>query len=184
MTLGNSSGFSEGNWNSLRSPRTSVLRPSLCRLSFSSLLSRKIEPNREIGKTTLPGCSMTKPGTSMRMPISMSVPMSVAVSAVTSSLRFCKIGLGLRVGTTLAAVWKACNSFSRSQMAFIDGCTFLMGYFLINYIWVDVFCKLNCLCSKNCAKLYQPFSGHCITYIIFILYKAVVLVRDRKIDDN
>ena len=56
----------------------------------------------------------------MRMPTSKSVPIRSARSAVTSSLRFCKIGLGLRVGATLAAVWKACSSFSRSQVTFMD----------------------------------------------------------------
>ena len=29
------------------------------------------------------------------------------------------MGLGLRVGATLAAVWKACRSFSRSQVIFM-----------------------------------------------------------------
>ena len=56
----------------------------------------------------------------MRMPTSKSVPIKMARSAVTSSLRFCRIGLGLRVGATLAAVWKACSSFSRSQVTFMD----------------------------------------------------------------
>ena len=56
----------------------------------------------------------------MRMPTSRSVPIRIAPSVVTSSFTFCRIGLGLRAGATLAAIWKACSSLSRSQVAFMD----------------------------------------------------------------
>ena len=92
-------GSPTASWNSLRWPRTSVLRPSLS--SVELLVGAFAQDRAErgaIGSTTLPGASTSKPGTSMRMPTSRSVPISVAPSVVASSLTFCRIGLGLRAG--------------------------------------------------------------------------------------
>jgi hypothetical protein len=49
----------------------------------------------------------------------MSVAVSSAALGETSSFTFCRIGLGLRVGATVEAVWNADKSFSRSQVMFI-----------------------------------------------------------------
>ena len=58
----------------------------------------------------------------MRMPISRSVATRITASFVASILTFCRIGLGLRVGATDAAVWKAERSCSRSHVSFMtDG---------------------------------------------------------------
>ncbi len=64
-------------------------------------------PKRAMGSTALPGDSTLTPGTAMRMPTSRSVAMSVVASLETSSFTFCRMGLGLRAGATLAAVWNA-----------------------------------------------------------------------------
>jgi len=59
------------------------------------------------------------PGTMVRTPTSKSVASTMADVSVTSSLTFCKIGLGLRLGATAAAVWKAASNCSRSQVTFM-----------------------------------------------------------------
>ena len=96
-------GFSEGRRNSLRSPRTRVLRPSLSRYSFSSLLSRRIEPKRAIGKITLPGADLQARHVDADAHFQIGGHQDRPVVR-TSILTFCRIGLGLRVGATLAAV--------------------------------------------------------------------------------
>jgi len=52
----------------------SAFRPSLSRSNFSSELSARILPNRSRGRTTLPGDSIEKPGTSMRIPLPSRCP--------------------------------------------------------------------------------------------------------------
>ena len=61
----------------------------------------------------------------MRTPTSRSVAMIVVRSVSTSIFTFSRIGFGLRVGATLAAIWKADSNFSRSQVSFIARVQFL-----------------------------------------------------------
>jgi len=83
------------------------------------VLSRRMDAKRPMGSRTVPGDSTCNPSTSLRIPTSRSVANKVARSGVASSLTFWRTGLGLRLGTTLAAIWKACSIFSRSQVIFI-----------------------------------------------------------------
>ena len=52
--------------------------------------------------------------------VTVSLTYTPILPFVTSSFTFCRIGLGLRGGATLAAIWKACSSLSRSHVAFMD----------------------------------------------------------------
>src|SRR5215475_12196625 len=81
------------------------------------------------------------------MPTSRSVAISVALSLVTSNLTFCRIGLGLRAGAIAAAVWNACNIFSRLQVIFIGAKSFRTR----SGVPVDEFCFVAAQLAKRLA---------------------------------
>ncbi len=81
----------------------------------------RMDDTLPLGRSTSPGCWTSASARRCRTPTSWSVPMRIASPAAACSLTFCRIGLGVRDGTTPLTVANAAAIAAREHFTFMRG---------------------------------------------------------------